>query len=73
MSPKWATTEQQEFLKKRYGEYCKLMIKKKRSAFKDFWVNLKVDWKEVFGWAATDDEDEPKVLSLDKGSVLFED
>lgn len=73
MSPKWATMEQEEFLEKRYGEYRALMFKKKRSAFKDFWVNLRTEWKEAFGGAAAGDEDESKVRTLDKVSDLFEE
>ncbi len=60
--------EQEEFLEKRYREYRELMYKKKRSAFKNFWTNLKEDWKEAFGWSAADDEDAARVPSLEKVS-----
>lgn len=49
------------------------MFKKKRSAFKAFWVNLRMEWKEAFGGAAAGDEDESKALTLDKVSDLFEE
>ncbi len=70
MSPKWATSKQEEFLETWYKEYCQLRFKKKkRSIFKDFWVNLKVDWSERFGWSTADNINEAKVPYLDKVSI----
>jgi hypothetical protein len=69
MSPKWTTSEQEDFLETWYKEYCQLRFKKKRSIFKDFWVNLKADWTERFGWSTADDVDNSKVPCLDKVSI----
>lgn len=68
MSPKWATTEQEMFLEDRYAVYRQVKYYKKRPLFKEFWINLKSEWAEVFGWTDVDDIDAPGVPCLQKVS-----
>lgn len=56
MSPKWTTSEQEEFLEKQYGKYRQVMNQGKQLAYKAFWENLRKEWTEVFGWSVCDVE-----------------
>lgn len=68
MSPKWATEVQEEFLEVWYKDYLQIKSQGSKVAFKDFWRNLKAEWKRVFGWSAENDVDEKGAPCLEKVS-----
>lgn len=45
MSPKWATEMQEEFLEAWYKDYLLIKSQGSKVAFKEFWRNLKAEWK----------------------------
>lgn len=68
MSPKWTTAEQEQFLERWYTEYMQVQFQGKRSLFREFWANLKIEWKTTFGWIVVDDVDKEGTPSLEKVS-----
>lgn len=69
MTQKWCTPAQEEFLEHWYVRYQEMKYDKKRALFKEFWVSLKKEWTQQFGWDAEDAANAGGAPSLEKVSA----